>query len=34
VDTWLLLAWNYQRQIVRNNPGADWIVPIPAPVLL
>jgi novobiocin biosynthesis protein NovU/D-mycarose 3-C-methyltransferase len=34
VDTWLLLAWNYQRQIVRNNPGVDWIVPIPAPVLL
>jgi SAM-dependent methyltransferase len=34
VDTYLSLAWNYQRQIMRNNPGHRWIVPIPAPVIL
>jgi SAM-dependent methyltransferase len=34
VDTFLSLAWNYQRQIMRNNPGHRWIVPIPAPVVL
>lgn len=34
VDTYLSLAWNYQRQIARNNPGHRWIVPIPAPVVL
>lgn len=34
VDTYLSLAWNYQRQIMRNNPGHRWIVPIPAPVVL
>lgn len=33
-DTYLLLAWNYQRQIMHANPGRRWIVPIPAPVLL
>lgn len=33
-DTHLLLAWNYTRQIMRNNPGKDWIIPIPGPVLL
>lgn len=33
-DTYLLLAWNYARQIIRANPGQRWIVPIPAPVLL
>src|SRR5512139_3351030 len=33
-DVFLLLAWNYQRQIVRGNPGREWIVPIPAPVQL
>lgn len=34
VETYLSLAWNYQRQIMRNNPGHRWIMPIPAPVLL
>jgi len=34
VETYLTLAWNYQRQIARNNPGHRWIVPIPAPVVL
>ena len=39
VDTYLLLAWNYQNQIMRNEQqftidGGRWIVPIPAPVLL
>jgi hypothetical protein len=34
VDTYLLLAWNYARQIMRNNPGHRWIVPIPAPMVL
>ena len=34
VDTYLLLSWNYARQIMRNNPGHRWIVPIPAPVVL
>lgn len=39
VDTHLLLAWNYQHQIMRNEQqftidGGRWIVPIPAPVLL
>jgi trans-aconitate methyltransferase len=33
-DTYLLLAWNYARQIMRNNPGHRWILPIPAPVVL
>jgi novobiocin biosynthesis protein NovU/D-mycarose 3-C-methyltransferase len=33
-DTYLLLAWNYARQIMRNNPGHRWVVPIPAPVVL
>ena len=33
-DAFLLLAWNYSRQIMRNNPGREWIVPFPAPVLL
>jgi len=33
-DTFLLLSWNYARQIMRNNPGHRWIVPIPAPVVL
>jgi hypothetical protein len=33
-DTFLLLAWNYARQIMRNNPGHRWVVPIPAPVIL
>jgi hypothetical protein len=33
-DSFLLLAWNYARQIMRNNPGHRWIVPIPAPVVL
>ncbi len=34
VDTYLLLAWNYLPQIMRNNPGHRWITPIPAPALL
>lgn len=34
VDSYLLLAWNYARQIMRNNPGHRWVVPIPAPVVL
>ena len=34
VDSFLLLSWNYARQILRNNPGHRWIVPIPAPVVL
>jgi hypothetical protein len=33
-DTFLLLSWNYARQIMRNNPGHRWIVPIPAPCVL
>ena len=33
-STFLLLAWNYTAQIMRANPGRDWVVPIPAPVLL
>lgn len=32
--TWLLLAWNYARQIIRSNPAPRWIVPFPAPVQL
>ena len=39
VDTYLLLAWNYQREIMRNEQqftidGGRWIVPVPVPVLL
>lgn len=34
-NTFLLLAWNYMSQIIRNHDhGTPWIVPIPAPVLL
>jgi hypothetical protein len=33
-DGYLLLSWNYARQIMRNNPGHRWILPIPAPVAL
>lgn len=33
-DTYLCLAWNYAGPIMRNNPGPQWILPIPAPVLL
>lgn len=33
-DTFLLCSWNYARQIMRNNPGHRWVVPIPAPVVL
>lgn len=33
-DVFLLLAWNYSQQIMRNNPGREWVVPFPAPVLL
>jgi SAM-dependent methyltransferase len=33
-DVWLLLSWNYARQIIANNPGQRWIVPIPAPMVL
>ncbi len=31
-DVYLLLAHNYARQIMANNPGMSWIVPVPAPV--
>lgn len=39
VNTYLLLAWNYQREIMRNEQaftidGGRWIVPIPTPTLL
>lgn len=39
VDTFIILAWNYAAQIIRNNvkfmdDGGRWIIPIPAPVLL
>ena len=34
VDTYLCLAWNYTRTMIRNNPRPRWIVPIPAPMLL
>lgn len=34
VDVYLSLAWNYQRQIMANNPGHRWIMPIPAPMVL
>lgn len=39
IDTFLLLAWNYQREIMRNEQqftidGGRWIVPVPAPVIL
>jgi hypothetical protein len=35
-DTYLLLAWNYMPQIVRGNRdfSGEWIVPIPAPVIV
>lgn len=33
-DGYLLLCWNYMEQVVRNNPGRRWIVPIPAPTRL
>ncbi len=34
VDAYLLLSWNYAQQIIRGNPGRNWIVPFPAPVRL
>ena len=36
IDTFLLLAWNYLPQIVRNHAGwgGQWIVPFPAPIAL
>lgn len=36
VDTFLLLAWNYMPQIVRQHPtfSGRWIVPIPAPIVI
>lgn len=34
VDTYVCLAWNYTRTMIRNNPRPRWIVPIPAPMLL
>lgn len=36
VDTYLLLAWNYMPEILRNEtrfPG-QWIIPVPAPILI
>lgn len=32
--TFVLVAHNYARQIMAENPGHRWIVPIPAPVIL
>lgn len=32
-DVYLLLAHNYARQIMRQEPGMSWIVPVPAPVV-
>jgi hypothetical protein len=38
VDTFLLLSWNYTRQIMRNVNAegytGKWLVPIPTPTLL
>lgn len=39
VDTFVLLAWNYARQIMAANPGhssrgGSWIIPEPAPIVL
>jgi C-methyltransferase C-terminal domain len=39
IDTFLLLAWNYTSEILRNNAqhmtrGGHWIVPIPVPTLI
>jgi SAM-dependent methyltransferase len=39
VDTYLILAWNYIRQIMRKEQaftidGGRWIVPVPAPMML
>lgn len=39
LDTYLLLAWNYAKPIMRREQaftidGGHWIVPIPAPTLL
>jgi ubiquinone/menaquinone biosynthesis C-methylase UbiE len=34
-DTYLLLAWNYARDIISRHPRyVRWIVPIPAPVVI
>lgn len=35
-NAYLLLAWNYAREIIANNrrPDLSWIVPIPAPMTL
>ena len=30
----LLAAWNYLRPIMKGNPGFEWIVPFPAPLVL
>jgi hypothetical protein len=39
VDTYLLLAWNYQAEIIRKHldfihSGGGFIIPIPSPVLI
>jgi hypothetical protein len=38
-DAVLILAWNYAKEIIRKHPGltavgTEWIIPIPAPVVL
>jgi hypothetical protein len=33
-STFLLASWNYAQQILKNNPGFQWIVPFPAPAVL
>jgi novobiocin biosynthesis protein NovU/D-mycarose 3-C-methyltransferase len=32
--TYVLAAWNYTSDIMQRNPHKQWIVPLPAPVLL
>lgn len=35
-DTYLMLAWNYAREIIRGNRDfmGNWILPIPAPIVI
>jgi len=35
-DMQLLLAWNYAREVIRSHRKFDvnWIIPIPAPVVI
>lgn len=32
--TYLLLAWNYVREITRRYSHIQWVIPLPAPVML